>query len=148
MQHSKVQFVLIKYTHKYRGKVHREKFPLVWGECSDSNSLDEVSQVSDSFHWLLDLETPDHDHAKCPFNTTDEEIVKKRRNFAITRSRSFAHPIGVSQRRPVPERVRKNSRVAFVNQEARTTFESLEFVIEVWPLSFKMFCTLLYSRST
>ena len=101
------------------------------GEYSDSNSLDEVS---DSFHWLLDLESPDHDHDKCPFNSTDEDIVKKRRSFAITRSRSFAHPIGMFPKKT--ERQKKKSSVAFAeNQEngynTENLYGSLDVIIEV-----------------
>ena len=105
------------------------------GDHSESNSLDEVS---DSFHWLLDLEAPDHDHDKCPFNSTDEDIVQKRRSFAITRSRSFAHPVGISPRKP--ERRRKKSCVAFVEGEEHdykrgNIYKSLDTIIEVLSIS-------------
>ena len=115
----------------HRGKSPRETFPQLMGEHSDSNSLDEVS---DSFHWLLDLDSPDHDHDKCPYNSTDEEIVKKRRNFAITRSRSFAHPVGISPSKPI--RQRKKPSVAFVENKENefktgNQYESLDAIIEV-----------------
>ena len=123
-----------------RGKGPRERFPQLMGDYSDTNSLDEVS---DSFHWLLDLESSGHDHDKCPFNSTDEDIVKKRHNFAITRSRSFAHPVGISPTKPV--RHRKKSSVAFVeNQEnevkSSIQYDSLDAIIEVDSQISRIYC--------
>ena len=69
----------------------RESFPDLYNyKTTDSNSAEEVSE---SFHWVLDLK----DFAS---DKNEDDIVKKRRNFAITRSKSFAQPVN-SERRPL-----------------------------------------------
>ena len=77
---------------------------LVVGNCGDSRAIlarvhpeSPEDEVSDSFHWLLDFETssadPEADWEEEECRRRQYDIVKQRRKFAITRSKSFAQPV-------------------------------------------------------
>ena len=77
------------FLFRYRNR--RESFPDLYNfKQKDSNSAEEVSE---SFHWLVEFNDVSADRR-------EYDIVKKRRNFAITRSKSFAQPMS-SDRRPL-----------------------------------------------
>ena len=97
----------------FRHKQKKEKFPEICNfDLNRFNVSDPTppEEVSDSFHWLMDFDScSGSDHVDPDLDQDDHhqrhgrhsqisrrqyDIVKKRRNFAITRSKSFAHPVG------------------------------------------------------
>ena len=98
----------------FRHKQRKEKFPEICNFDLNRFNVSEPTppeEVSDSFHWLMDFDScsgsdqvdPDLDEEDghhlvngrhSQISRRQYDIVKKRRNFAITRSKSFAHPVG------------------------------------------------------
>ena len=99
----------------FRHKHKKEKFPEICNFDLNRFSVSDPTppeEVSDSFHWLMDFDScsgsdqvdpdlhdgDDHCHPghgrHSQVSRRQYDIVKKRRNFAITRSKSFAHPVG------------------------------------------------------
>ena len=84
-----------------RHRPRKETFPDSYNYdlARGSRGVSPQDEVSDSFHWLMDIETSsgnpeadwEGDEDECRRQQYD--IVKQRRKFAITRSKSFAQPV-------------------------------------------------------
>ena len=131
----------------FRHKNRRESFPDLYNfKHRDSNSEYNPEEVSESFHWFADYNDLDLDK-------TETEIVKKRRNFAITRSKSFAHPVDHErrpQRKSVPDgekQIKKKKSSVFSSTEVdHHRHTSVETLIQVSSLSIDLILIILFQE--
>ena len=88
-------YILTICRHRPRKETFPDSYNYDLARCGAESPQDEVS---DSFHWLLDFETSSGD-PEVDWEEEEEcrrrqyDIVKQRRKFAITRSKSFAQPV-------------------------------------------------------
>ena len=92
-------YILTLCRHRTRKETFPDSYNYDLARCGTESPQDEVS---DSFHWLLDFEASS-ENPVCDWEEEEGEreecrrrqydIVKQRRNFAITRSKSFANPV-------------------------------------------------------
>ena len=83
-----------------RNKNKKPSFPEICHfDMNSYNSNNPQEEVSDSFHWLLDFnnDSTSETYDDMSLDRKQYDIIEKRRNFAITRSRSFAQPIQSGQ---------------------------------------------------
>ena len=87
-------YILTLCRHRPRKETFPDSYNYDLARCGAESPEDEVS---DSFHWLLDFETssadPEADWEEEECRRRQYDIVKQRRKFAITRSKSFAQPV-------------------------------------------------------
>ena len=90
-------YILTLCRHRPRKETFPDSYNYDLARCGAQSPQDEVS---DSFHWLMDFETSSLDPEADWEEDREEEcrrrqydIVKARRKFAITRSKSFAQPV-------------------------------------------------------
>ena len=88
-------YILTICRHRPRKETFPDSYNYDLARCGAESPQDEVS---DSFHWLLDFATSSGD-PEVDWEEEEEcrrrqyDIVKQRRKFAITRSKSFAQPV-------------------------------------------------------
>lgn len=91
-------YILTLCRHRPRKETFPDSYNYDLARCS--RGVSPQDEVSDSFHWLMDFETSSRDPEADWEEEEGEEcrrrqydIVKQRRKFAITRSKSFAQPV-------------------------------------------------------